>query len=37
MRPNKVGGTVCRLDDADMLRINRALTIFLGIACWLLA
>ena len=32
VRPNRVGGTIGRLDDADMLRINRALTLFLGIA-----
>ena len=30
--PNRVGGTIGRLDDADMLRLNRALTLFLGIA-----
>ena len=32
VRPNRVGGTIGRLDDADMLRINRALALFLGIA-----
>ena len=32
VRPDRVGGTSGRLDDADMLRINRALTHFLGIA-----
>jgi mRNA interferase MazF len=32
VRPNRIGGTIGRLDDADMLRINRALALFLGIA-----
>ena len=32
IRPNKIGDTIGRLDDADMLRINRALALFLGIA-----
>lgn len=32
VRPNRVGGTIGRLDDAGMLRINRALTLFLGIS-----
>ena len=32
VRPSRVGGTIGRLDAADMLRINRALARFLGIA-----
>ena len=32
VRPDRVGDTIGRLDDADMLRINRALALFLGIA-----
>ena len=32
VRLNKIGDTIGRLDDADMLRINRALALFLGIA-----
>ena len=32
VRPNRIGDTIGRLDDADMLRINRALALFLGIA-----
>ena len=32
VRPTRIGGTIGRLDDADMLRINRALALFLGIA-----
>jgi len=32
VRPNKIGDTIGRLGDADMLRINRALALFLGIA-----
>ena len=31
IRPNRVGGTIGRLDDADMLRISRTLALFLGI------
>ena len=32
VRPNRIGETIGRLDDADMVRINRALALFLGIA-----
>ena len=32
VRPNKIGETIGRLNDADMLRINRALALFLAIA-----
>ena len=32
VRLDKVGDTIGRLDDADMLRISRALALFLGIA-----
>lgn len=32
IRPDRVGMTIGRLDDADMVRINRALALFLGIA-----
>ena len=32
IRPNKIGATIGRLNDADMLRINRALALFLAIA-----
>ena len=32
VRPNKIGDTIGRLDDAGMLRVNRALALFLGIA-----
>ena len=29
---SKVGGRVGRLDDADMVRLNQAMTVFLGLA-----
>ena len=32
VRPNRIGGAIGQRDDADMLRINRALALFLGIA-----
>ena len=32
VRVNRIGNTIGRLDDADMLRINRAMALFLGIA-----
>ena len=32
VRPDRIGDTIGRLNDADMLRINRALALFLGIA-----
>ena len=32
VRVNRIGSTIGRLDDADMLRINRAMALFLGIA-----
>ena len=32
VRPNKIGNIVGRLDDTDILRISRALALFLGIA-----
>ena len=31
VRPNKIGDTIGRLDGADIVRINRALALFLGI------
>ena len=32
IRPNKIGDTIGHLDETDILRINRALALFLGIA-----
>lgn len=32
VRPDRIGGTIGRPGDADMLRIHRALALFLGIA-----
>ena len=32
VRVDKIGSTIGRLDEADMLRINRAMALFLGIA-----
>ena len=32
VRADKIGSTIGRLDEGDMLRINRALALFLGIA-----
>ena len=32
VRPNKIGNIIGRLDETDILRISRALTLFLGIA-----
>ena len=32
VRPNKIRATIGRLNDADMLRITRALALFLAIA-----
>ena len=31
VRVDKIGSTIGRLDEADMLRINRAMALFLGI------
>lgn len=32
VRPGRIGDTIGRLDQADILRVNRALALFLGIA-----